>query len=163
MVKQIFVLIQPIIGIRWKLYAIAAQKCSWLYRVIFHKRFRKKGANFRNSVKQEYPLHEFHHGANDTETSEQSMKITSCTHLNGHHSIKQSCPKTRTYSIHFRLLLRLSLFLPVTLTHSIYLNLWNIIPVLNHWTLQNKWIRELRIDWGNQVKKCVLHRFNRCL
>lgn len=59
--------------------------------------FRKKGVNIRSSVKREHPLSDFHHATSETETSEQSMKITSCTHFNGHHSIRQSCPKTRTY------------------------------------------------------------------
>lgn len=34
----------------------------------------------------------------DIETLSESQKFTSCTHFNGHHSIKQSCPKTSTLS-----------------------------------------------------------------
>lgn len=37
----------------------------------------------------------------DIETLSETQKIISCTHFNGHHSIKQSCPKTSTISYCF--------------------------------------------------------------
>lgn len=57
--------------------------------------FRKKGMQSRDLSKREHPL------TNDIETSENSLKITSCTHLNGHHSVRQSCPKTSKQAKHF--------------------------------------------------------------
>lgn len=59
--------------------------------------FRKKGFSSRDSARKEHPMSDFTHGTSETEMTEQSMKITSCTHLNGHHSIRQSCPKTRMF------------------------------------------------------------------
>lgn len=59
------------------------------------------------------------------ESTEDALKVSSCAHLNGHHSIKQSCPKTSecngiTISILFVLILYTK-YIPLT-SNSIYVD-----------------------------------------
>lgn len=41
--------------------------------------------------------------------TEQAPEIHSCTHLNGHHSTKQSCPKTSEYIVGYNQMLKVNM------------------------------------------------------
>lgn len=58
---------------------------------------RKKGFSLRGSTKANNRTNDFTHCTNETDLANHSMRITTCTHLNGHHSIRQSCPRARKF------------------------------------------------------------------
>lgn len=72
-------------------------ECCWLFEIDLDF-IRKNSVNFRCSTKRNHALnHELRQSAASIEMMEHWC-TAQCKHMNGHHSIRQSCLEIRTYT-----------------------------------------------------------------